>query len=932
MAATLKPTTPVLNTGDQFYPGLIMALPLSEGLGTTVSDISGNTHTGSLISGATWVTDAELGTVIQLDGTSGYVSLDTALNSIIAGMSSVTISMWVKLRNNVPSVATKTGLADLGGLTGSNAGSRWPNTGGTGDVAIFRSSSLGRVNGISLGVTNKALFHLVTITQQQGGSWKLYLNGSLLSTQTAENPTPASIAPKFGRSDDSAGPFFLDGWLGDIRIWSRELNSSEVLSLFNSPWTLYTVTVPIAQAKTEVLMVGASPFPDPSTRTEVLTVDTKPFMTADAAKTEILMVDSVQFTSPGVTAPPNNPGSLPINISNATDPRKKPDNDSPVPALNSDAVNTGIVLAFPLTEGGTTAPSSAPGVTAAAGGSVTVGTHQWVYSYILSNGDETGPSPVSTTLNIAGGTQTVNLTGITAGPAGTTARKVYRTLAGGAGTAVYFLVTTISDNTTTTFSDTVADGSLGVIGPQQVRDRSGSANNGAFGGNAAWDTSLASYNFRSLIRAPSVIFSTGTGANYIRVPDSTSLKPSTTVSVAAWVRPRGFPSASGIIAGKMRAGAYSYVLYISSSGVFRWQVTDTIDGANDIGGGSFTNAQQAAPFFVVGTYDGSLTNLYVNGALVASSGNSGTIQYTSPLDFVIGGDTLGNANVNSNVESVHVWSRAISQAEVTQLYGSGAGAATGAFQQYCTGSLDVTEVLTVDALTFPDPSVKTELLLVDASPTSAQAATRTEILMVDAVQPVANTAGLGFSSIDPIFGPITGGTFVTVRGVNFQNITSVLVGGVALTSLTVYNSGMLTGVTGAHTAGYVPVQINSSSLGTVLTPFNVFSYASGVGGNQLFVGKQFDPNIFNQEVFTGETASVGVDTTLSFTLAQKPVAPGLVELYIKHTADIGGSLQRQGATFNYTVDIANSKIIWKSTAPFGIVSTDEITVFYIGIN
>jgi hypothetical protein len=56
----------------------------------------------------------------------------------------------------------------------------------------------------------------------------------------------------------------------------------------------------------------------------------------------------------------------------------------------------------------------------------------------------------------------VALSAIPLGPTGTTSRKVYRTAAGG---ATYKLVTTIADNTTTTYTDTLADASLGATVP-----------------------------------------------------------------------------------------------------------------------------------------------------------------------------------------------------------------------------------------------------------------------------------------------------------------------------------------------------------------------------------------------------------------------------------------------------------------------------------
>ena len=54
------------------------------------------------------------------------------------------------------------------------------------------------------------------------------------------------------------------------------------------------------------------------------------------------------------------------------------------------------------------------------------------------------------------------MSAIAAGPAGTTARKLYRTVAGG---SQLKLVTTLADNVTTTYTDSTPDASLGANAP-----------------------------------------------------------------------------------------------------------------------------------------------------------------------------------------------------------------------------------------------------------------------------------------------------------------------------------------------------------------------------------------------------------------------------------------------------------------------------------
>lgn len=113
-----------------------------------------------------------------------------------------------------------------------------------------------------------------------------------------------------------------------------------------------------------------------------------------------------------------------------------------------------------------TAPSVACGdaLAGAGAGNVDNGLHTYKYTYVSAYGESNG-SPVSDGVTVADKTidGKVALTGVAVGPAGTTARKIYRTVAGGAGD--FKLVATISDNVTTTYQDNVADASLGAVIP-----------------------------------------------------------------------------------------------------------------------------------------------------------------------------------------------------------------------------------------------------------------------------------------------------------------------------------------------------------------------------------------------------------------------------------------------------------------------------------
>lgn len=106
-----------------------------------------------------------------------------------------------------------------------------------------------------------------------------------------------------------------------------------------------------------------------------------------------------------------------------------------------------------------TAPTSgAP----SAGGACTAGNHFWFVTFVTA-GAESRLSAASAVQNCTAGNGTVALTAIPTGPSGTSARKIYRTSSGKLVTDSAFLLTTINDNVTTSFNDTIADTSLGAV-------------------------------------------------------------------------------------------------------------------------------------------------------------------------------------------------------------------------------------------------------------------------------------------------------------------------------------------------------------------------------------------------------------------------------------------------------------------------------------
>lgn len=161
-----------------------------------------------------------------------------------------------------------------------------------------------------------------------------------------------------------------------------------------------------------------------------------------------------------------------------------------------------------LVSGPATSPASqltAPGVGAGSAGNPN-GAYRYAVTFVTAAGEtQIGPETTFTLTNQQG-----SLTGIPVGSAtsGVTARKIYRTVAGG-GSGTEKLVATISDNTTTTFTDNVADGSLGANAPTSDTSAvvGGSGNSapvpptvtGSRGGNAALASLLTALSSKGIV-------------------------------------------------------------------------------------------------------------------------------------------------------------------------------------------------------------------------------------------------------------------------------------------------------------------------------------------------------------------------------------------------------------------------------------------------
>jgi hypothetical protein len=99
---------------------------------------------------------------------------------------------------------------------------------------------------------------------------------------------------------------------------------------------------------------------------------------------------------------------------------------------------------------------------------------------------------------------------------------------------------------------------------------------------------------------------------------------------------------------------------------------------------------------------------------------------------------------------------------------------------------------------------------------------------------------LAVSGLAPTFGPVTGGTSVTMTGTGFTSGTTVTFGGTAATSVTVASDTSLTAVTPAQVAGAADVVVSNTN-GTATLP-GAFTFATS---GTLLLSDDFNDGNFN---------------------------------------------------------------------------------------
>jgi VCBS repeat-containing protein len=227
--ATSAPAIVALTiTGASTAQGLVAAYSFDAGSGASVTDASGNGHTGT-ISGATWSPQGKFGSALTFDGSNDWVSIADAPDlDLSTGM---TLEAWV-FPTVTPTTWTTVLMKEQSGdlvytlYAGSptNRPMVWFNT----------SSSDSTAHGFAgpAALPLNVWSHLAGT--YDGTTLRLYVNGTLVASQAFSGAIVSSTGVLRLGGNSVWGEYFR-GRLDEVRLYNRALSASAIQTDMQTP-------------------------------------------------------------------------------------------------------------------------------------------------------------------------------------------------------------------------------------------------------------------------------------------------------------------------------------------------------------------------------------------------------------------------------------------------------------------------------------------------------------------------------------------------------------------------------------------------------------------------------------------------------------------------------------------------------------------------
>jgi uncharacterized Zn-binding protein involved in type VI secretion len=159
------------------------------------------------------------------------------------------------------------------------------------------------------------------------------------------------------------------------------------------------------------------------------------------------------------------------------------------------------------------------------------------------------------------------------------------------------------------------------------------------------------------------------GSNdYIRIKDNSSLDLTNAITLSAWIYPTSWPSTyPRIVSKEVTNTAAPYALELDNSGkrALLCLFIGTSESCVDSGVNSISLKQW---YYVVGTWDGTSSKIYINGVLKNSAALTGTMSATAN-NITIGSNPSNNRQFAGIIDGVKIYNYALTGSDISTAYG-----------------------------------------------------------------------------------------------------------------------------------------------------------------------------------------------------------------------------------------------------------------------
>jgi hypothetical protein len=220
---TATPVTVTVDNSAPTGPVPVAAYAFENGTGTTLTDVTGKGHTGT-IREATWTTAGKYGKALNFDGINDWVTIEDAADLHLTN--AMTLEAWV-----YPTKNTTWRTAILKEQTGDLAWALYSS--GSAKPSAWTATSTGI--GSATGPTAPALntwTHLAAT--YDASTLRLYVNGTQAATTTRTGPLTTSTGALRLGGNNLWNEWFA-GRLDDIRIYNQPLTPTQIQTDMTTP-------------------------------------------------------------------------------------------------------------------------------------------------------------------------------------------------------------------------------------------------------------------------------------------------------------------------------------------------------------------------------------------------------------------------------------------------------------------------------------------------------------------------------------------------------------------------------------------------------------------------------------------------------------------------------------------------------------------------